>query len=71
MGRAPSLTGCPIGTKAGHTVPECKGLGMMGSEVSSIVNFFEMGNVCVCLWQCAAGGCKGKWGHRRVEYRVI
>lgn len=44
VGGAPFLTGYPVGTKGGYTVPDCKGLGMMGSEVSSIVNFFELEN---------------------------
>lgn len=41
----PSLTVCPIRTNAGHTAPDCKGLGLMGSDVLNIGNFFEIGSV--------------------------
>ena len=48
VGGGPSLIKCLVCTKVGYTVLDCKGLGMMGSEMLSFGDSFEIGNV----WRC-------------------
>lgn len=62
VGGGPSLTKCLVCTKVGYPVLDCKGLGMMGSEMLSFGDFFEIGNV----WRCE--GKEGrKWNSKSTE----